>query len=124
MTIHILLLTLFNTSIQPPIPCLEETRPLLVESEVSCLERLISINEQRLAAQKELKEKMRLFQEQKEQFIAGNQSQQFAFAMVSNARDILSKIKKENLSYLFPSEYLDELVFFSSIAAKSHPVRP
>ena len=103
---------------------LDETRPLLVESEVKSLEKLIEVNEARLVVQKKLREKMTSFQKQKEEFIAGNESQNHAFSMVSNARTILGEIKKENLAYLFSSEYLEELVFFSSIAGKSTPIRP
>ena len=108
----------------PPMVSLLETRVLLVEDEVKSLEKLIEVNEVRLQVQKELKEKMLSFQKQKEEFIAGNESQKHAFSMVSNARSILGEIKKENLAYLFSSEYLEELVFFSSIAGKSAPLRP
>ena len=108
----------------PPMVSLEETRPLLIEDEVKSLAKLIEVNESRLEVQKKLKEKMVSFQKQKEEFIAGNESQKHAFAMVSNARAILGEIKKENLAYLFSSEYLEELVFFSSIAGKSSPIRP
>lgn len=107
-----------------PHVALEETASLLVEDEVDALEKLIEINEKRLRVQRTLKEKMRLFQQQKEEFILGNQSKKHAFIMVSNARDILSELKKEHLAYLFSKEYLEELVFFSSIAGKSTPVRP
>ena len=107
-----------------PVISLEETRPLLGEDEVKTLEKLIEVNEHRLEVQKVLKEKMVLFKKQKEEFIAGNESQKHAFAMVSNAREILGDVKKENLAYLFSSEYLEELVFFSSIAGKSSPIRP
>lgn len=108
----------------PPMTSLEEIRPLLVENEVKSLEKLIEVNEDRLLVQKELREKMISFQKQKEEFIAGNESQKHAFSMVTNAREILGEIKRENLAYLFSSEYLEELVFFSSIAGKSSPIRP
>lgn len=103
---------------------LDETRPILGEDEVKSLAKLIEVNEVRLEVQKHLKEKMVLFKKQKEEFIEGNDSKKHAFAMVSNAREILGEIKKENLAYLFSSEYLEELVFFSSIAGKSSPIRP
>jgi len=118
------LLSALSADIQPPPVVLEEIKPLLIEDEVKCLEKLIEVNEVRLQKQKELKEKMALFQQQKEEFIKGNQSQKHAYNMVSNAREILGDVKRENLSYLFPCEYLDELVFFSSIAGKSTPIRP
>jgi|GEM_PF-5662933 len=125
---YILLIPIFvfglETTVTPPVISLEEARPLLVEDEVKTLDKLIEVNEQRLVAQKQLKEMMSLFQKQKEVFILGNDSRKHAFAMVSNARNILVEIKKENLGYLFPSDYLEELVFFSSIAGKGAPVRP
>jgi hypothetical protein len=114
----------FGAEEVPAMVSLEETRPLLIENEVNSLERLIEVNEARLVVQKDLKGKMISFQKQKDEFIAGNESQSHAFSMVSNARTILGGIKKENLAYLFSSEYLEELVFFSSIAGKSTPVRP
>lgn len=92
--------------------------------EVSSLENLIATNEKHLSAQKQLKDKMKLFQKQKEEFMLGNQSKSHAFSMVSNAREILTVVKEEHLSYLFPTEYLEELIFFSSIAAKSVPLKP
>ncbi len=102
----------------------EEKGNPLFQNEVESLEKLIEINEKRLEVQKQLREKMKLFQKQKEEFVLGNQSQSHAFSMVSNARFILGQLKNEHLSYLFSSEYLEELVFFSSIAGKSSPVRP
>lgn len=102
----------------------EEKRMSFFEDEVSSLEQLIIVNEKRLLAQKTLKEKMQLFQKQKEEFLLGNQSKSHSFAMVSNARQVLVSIKEEHLSYLFATEYLEELIFFSSIAAKSVPIKP
>jgi hypothetical protein len=118
------LLSALTAQIEPPLVVLEEEKTLLAEDEIKCLEKLIAVNEERLEKQKQLKEKMTLFQKQKEEFIRGNQSKKHAFVMVSNAREILGDVKRENLSYLFPCEYLDELVFFSSIAGKSTPIRP
>lgn len=94
------------------------------EDEVSSLEQLIATNERKLAAQRILREKMVVFQKQKQEFLEGNQSKSHAFAMVTNARALLGMIKEEHLSYLFPSEYLEELIFFSSVAAKSAPLKP
>ena len=63
--------------------------------EVSSLENLIAANEKHLSAQKQLKDKMKLFQKQKEEFMLGNQSKSHAFSMVSNAREILTVVKEE-----------------------------
>ena len=103
---------------------IEENINPLHKDELQILEKLIEVNEIRIFAQKNLKEQMKLFQKQKAEFAEGNQSQKHAFIMVSTARDILGRIKKEHLAYLFPSDYLEELVFFSSIAGKSSPARP
>ncbi len=117
-------MVVLGADLAPPKISLTDTGPALAEDEVKVLEKLIEVNEQRLEMQKQLKEKMALFQKQKEEFVQGNQSQKHAAAMVFNAREILGEIKKENLAYLFSSEYLEELVFFSSIAGKSTPIRP
>ncbi len=102
----------------------EEKAAPLFENEISSLQQLISVNEKRLVAQKELKAKMELFKKQKEQFLLGNQSKGHTFSMVSTAREILVSVKEEHLSYLFATDYLEELLFFSSVAAKSVPIKP
>lgn len=110
--------------LQIPSMDIEENYNPLVRDEVDVIERLIHVNEVRLGKQKRLRRLMELFQTQKEAFAAGKQSQSHAFSMVSNARDILNEIKEEHLSYLFSPDYLEELVFFSSLAARNAPVRP
>jgi hypothetical protein len=102
----------------------EEKAAPLFENEISSLEQLIKVNEKRLVAQKELKVKMERFKKQKEEFLLGNQSKSHTFSMVSTAREILVSVKEEHLSYLFATDYLEELLFFSSIAAKSVPIKP
>ncbi len=102
----------------------EEKSAPFFESEISSLEQLIVVNERRLSSQKELKGKMEHFRKQKEEFVLGNQSKSHTFSMVSNAKEILVTIKAEHLSYLFATEYLEELIFFSSVAAKSVPIKP
>lgn len=109
---------------EPPKISVPDIGPSLAEDEVNIISKLIEVNEKRLLAQKELQKKMALLKEQKEEFIRGNQTSKHAADMVFTASDVLGRIKKENLSYLFSSEYLEELIFFSSIAAKSNPVRP
>jgi len=102
----------------------EEKSIPFFENEVTSLDQLIAANEKRLLVQKELKEKMIRFQKQKQEFLQGNQSKAHTFSMVSTARQIFSGIKEEHLSYLFANDYLEELIFFSSIAAKSVPIKP
>jgi hypothetical protein len=102
----------------------EERSVPIFKDEVEALELLIESNEKRIILQKDLRELMKLFQKQKEAFILGDESKTHAFKMVSNAREILGLLKEEHLAYLFSSDYLEELVFFSSIAGKSSPIRP
>ncbi len=102
----------------------EEKKIPFFADEISSLHQLITVNEGRLLKQKELKEKMEDFQKQKEGFLLGNQTKSHTFAMVSNARQILISVKEEHLSYLFDTEYLEELMFFSSLATKSVPIKP
>lgn len=102
----------------------EERSVPIFKDEVEALELLITSNEKRIRIQKDLREQMKLFQKQKEAFILGDESKDHAFKMVSNAREILGLLKEEHLAYLFSSDYLEELVFFSSIAGKSSPIRP
>lgn len=102
----------------------EEKKVPIFKEEVNSLELLIESNEKRLVIQKELRDLMKVFQKQKEAFILGDETKSHAFSMVSNARQILGKIKEEHLAYLFSPDFLEELVFFSSIAGKSTPIRP
>ncbi len=105
----------------------EENRIPIFKDEVEALELLIESNEsneRRIEVQKKLRNQMKVFQKQKEAFISGDESKSHAFSMVSNARLILGQIKEEHLAYLFSSDYLEELSFFSSIAGKSTPIRP
>ena len=108
----------------PASQVVEEKSAPFFEDEIASLHQLIAVNEKRLLAQKELKEKMLHFQKQKKEFLLGNQSKSHTFSMVSNARQILVSVKEEHLSYLFATDYLEELIFFSSIAAKSVPIKP
>ena len=95
-----------------------------IKGDSFALDQLIEQDEKLLIRQKNLSEKMRLFQRQKETFVAGDQTKMHAFEMVSTARELLGMIKEEHLAYIFSSEYLDELMFFSSIGGKTAPVRP
>lgn len=94
------------------------------QDEEEAIEILISLAEKRLELQKELKELCKQFKEQKELFIQGEQGKAHASRMVGTARRILGLIADQKISYLFSSDYLDELAFFSSIAGKNAPARP
>ena len=92
--------------------------------EINAISLLIEDQQRHLSRQIELQNLMKLFKQQKEEFMAGRQTQKHAMSMVLTAREILQGINDEKIAYLFPSEYLEELVFFSSVAGKSKPVRP
>jgi hypothetical protein len=93
-------------------------------NEIDAISLLIQDQQRHLDRQIELQNLMKLFKQQKEEFMAGKQTQKHAMSMVLTAREILQGINDEKIAYLFPSEYLEELVFFSSVAGKSKPVRP
>jgi hypothetical protein len=92
--------------------------------EIDAISLLIQDQQRHLSRQMELQNLMKLFKMQKEEFMAGKQTQKHAMSMVLTAREILQGINDEKIAYLFPSAYLEELVFFSSVAGKSKPVRP
>lgn len=123
-TIGCLCLLFFSLEASEPFTGIDEPTPEIFENEIQALKELITTNERRLQTQKQLQNLMIELKQQKEEFIAGNQTKSHAHTMVFQARQILGIIKQEHLSYLFSPEYLEELVFFSSIAGKSAPVRP
>lgn len=93
-------------------------------AEVAAVDRLIGVTEQKLEAQKKLKDLMVAFEVHKERFSKGEQSKEHALRMVKSARQILEVITAEHMQHLFSSEYMDELVMFSSIAGKTTCARP
>lgn len=101
-----------------------EKSALLQRDEVEAISKLIDEQMKHLRKETELKELMVLFRSQKEEFLAGKQTQKHARAMVATAREILEGINIEHIAHLFPADYLEELVFFASIAGKSRPARP
>jgi hypothetical protein len=101
-----------------------EKNSSLLRDEVEAISKLIDEQMKHLRKETELKELMVLFRSQKDEFMAGNQTQKHARAMVSTAREILEGINHEHIAHLFPVEYLEELVFFASVAGKSRPARP
>lgn len=103
---------------------IEEKPPSSIRNELDAVDLLIEEQQKHLARQIELKKMMKEFQKQKDEFMQGKQTQKHAIAMVTNAREILAGINEEHIAHLFPAEYLEELVFFSSVAGKSRPIRP
>ena len=98
--------------------------PLFAEDEILAVENLIVVTESQLQKQKELKNLIVLFEQQKQLFMKGDQSKSLAGRLLKNASQILSLVKENHLQHLFPSEYMEELALFSSMAAKKRPVAP
>jgi hypothetical protein len=95
----------------------------LSEKEENVVETLIATTEKRLQKQKELRELVSAFKKEKDIFTI-EQTKKNAGQMVQTARKIMGIISEEKLQYLFSSDYLDELLFFSSIAGRNAPARP
>ncbi|MCX6990374.1 MAG: hypothetical protein NTX49_04840 [Chlamydiae bacterium] len=103
---------------------IEEKSLSIARDEVEAISQLIQEQQRHLDRQIEIREVMKNFQHQKGEFAQGKQTQKHAIAMVSSAREILAGINEQHIAHLFPAEYLEELVFFSSVAGKSRPIRP
>lgn len=101
----------------------EHTLAKPLQDELSILESLLIRTLKQLDNQKKLKDLMIQFKIQKKVFAQGNETKQHAFEMVKTASQILDLLSDEQLKHLFPSEYLEELALFSSIANKSRPGR-
>lgn len=92
--------------------------------ELKIADQLIVTTRRQLEMQKNLKDLMVQFRDQKESFVQGNQTKEHAGKMVRTARQIYEIITANHLEYVFPKDYLDELTFFSSIAGKSGISKP
>ena len=104
--------------------CLAVTPVTSPKDEVSAVEELISVTKDKLAEEEKLKKLLLDFRLCRAQFSHNSESKELAFKLVSTARKILEIVKNEHLEHLFPSDYLEEITFFSSIAAKNQPARP
>jgi hypothetical protein len=91
----------------------------LAEDEIAVMGHLMENTSQQLEVQKQMQQLMRDFRKQKDAFAAGNQTKPHAARMVRTARQIYESITAHHLEYLFSKDYLEELLFFSSIAGKN-----
>ena len=103
---------------------LEEKVPDIKADELSAIAQLISIQQKKLERQRDLKDQIIQLRMQKAAFMNGNTTLKHANLMVSTAKEILGMIDEEKLAYLFSIDYIEELMFFSSLAEKSRPIRP
>lgn len=92
--------------------------------ELEAIERLMSLTEQQLQAQKELKDHVVLFKAQQDAFFNGTQTKEHVSRMVTTASDILKIIEAHNYRHLFSLLYLQEIEMFANIANKKGPARP
>lgn len=108
----------------PQSSLIETSLPLGEEDEIKTIEQLISATELQLETQKHLKELMLQLKKQREEFVQGNQTKGHAVKLVRTARQVYELITANHLEHLFAKDYLDELIFFSSIAGKTAITRP
>ncbi len=83
--------------------------------EMEIINRLIQSAETHLVAQKNLRDKMLLLQEQEDLFLKGNDSQEHLKKMITTALEILQIVQEEKYEQLFPPAYLKELELFAHI---------
>ena len=108
-------------SMQAPQSSLQELVlfPASGEDEIVAIDNILENTLHQLEMQKQMKCLMVEFLRQKKEFAEGNQTKAHAGRMVRTARQIYESITAHHLEYLFLQEYIDELLFFSSIAGKS-----
>ncbi len=97
---------------------------LLLMSFDSVIDDMIARTERQLAAQTQIKALMQELQQEQTRFTEGEQTRVQASRMVSLADQILKMIEEGRYESLFPSSYIDELRFLSSIANKKSPAPP
>jgi len=113
------------TLLIPQSSLLQQTSvPLADEDEIKIVEQLIVATEAQMETQKRLKELMIRLQKLREEFVQGNQTKTHAALMVRTARQVYEIITVNHLEHLFAKDYLDELLFFSSIAGKTAVKKP
>ena len=114
-----------NIVIQSEItPNIEEKIFDIKDDELSAITQFIVIQQKRLERQRDLKNQILEFRVQKVAFMNGNKTVKHASLMVSTAKEILNSINEMKIAYLFSADYIEELIFFSSVAEKSRPIRP
>lgn len=112
-------------AIQVPQSSLMEREPSLnAEDEIAAMNHLLDNTSHQLEIQKQMRQLMEDFRRQKEEFIQGNETKSHVAKMVRTARQIYESITAYHLQYLFSQEYLEELLFFSSIAGKNKVKSP
>lgn len=102
----------------------EEPKILFDMDQIKVIDSLIEIEENKLCAQKKLKELMMDLKNQEEVFLKNPNDKKQAYQLVSIARSALEIIKEMKIEHLFSETFLEDLQFYSSIAGKLKPSRP
>lgn len=92
-------------------------------NEIVFLDQLISITEQNVENQKELKEKVKEYIQLRDQYARQTQNQELGMRLVRAAYEVLEGIKEQHLTHVFDKEFMSELTFFSTIGAKQKGVK-
>lgn len=87
-------------------------------NELAFLDQLITVTQQNLEKQKELKEKMKEYIQLRDQYARQTQNQELGMRLVKVAYGVLEGIKEQHVSHVFDQEFMSELTFFSNIGAK------
>lgn len=88
------------------------------------LEDLIAITEKNLSEQRQLLSLVRNYQKIKIGYLQNQTSKEAILAMVKSAHQLQSAIETHHFSQLFKPNFLEEIHFFSRIAAKKGLPRP
>ena len=88
------------------------------EDEIVTIERLLVATEKQLACQKQIKNLMTRFKDEKELFMKGESSKLHARYMISTASQMHRLICNHGMERLFASDFLEELALFTAIGKK------
>ncbi len=86
--------------------------------ELALLNQLISVTQQNLDAQKQLRTDLQDYLQIKQQYMQKTDDKQLTIRLVTKAHQLLQKIQDQHLVQAFDQEFISELTFFSNIAAK------
>lgn len=85
------------------------------QDEVLVLEELIASTRKNLEGQQQLLSLIQEFNQSREAFLADPDSGKLATALVRRAMRLHGLLEKERLSYLFSSDFLQEIAFYTSV---------
>lgn len=89
--------------------------PLIADEEIETIQELIAVTEKNLTTQKKLLTALVQFKHARADFIAEPTSGQLATRLVKSAMQVQRQIEKEHLAYLFPTDFLSEMQFYTRV---------